>query len=269
MKHTSFLWPLLVLVLAAGCEHEVDIDYHTTEPHYVAEVEQTPDEITARITTTRDVTEASAEGTYVNDAIVTLRMEGSEWVDTLEAVGRGRYRLDYFAYEGHEYLVDIIIDGQHHTSSSAMHSMPQVSSFNFVWQDVLTEQMLFADLRLQDNADENNYYFMHLYRNGVGYRWAVSDDRANPGGELQQLFSCTTKRQMEQNSDKDVLRQGDVLRLEVRAIDSRAYDYLYSLQFMDNTGTNPVANFSGGLLGYYSAFQQATIETVFHPDSIR
>ena len=262
---------LLILIaplLLLSCEKEIIIDYHTTQPHYVAEAELTPDEATVRITTTRDVTEAK-NLTQVENAIVTLRMEGSNWTDTLVNKGRGRYQLDYFAYEGKEYCLDIIIDGRHHTSTSTMHSMPQIISFDFVWQDVLTERMLLADLHMQDNPDEINYYFMHLYRNGIGYRWAVADDHSNPGGELQQLFSCTTEREIEKGTDSDALRDGDKMRLEVRSIDQRAYDYLYSLQLMDNTGTNPIANFTGGMLGYFSAYQQATIERVFTIDSCK
>ena len=33
-----------------------------------------------------------------------------------------------------------------------------------------------------------------------------------------------------------------------------SYEYLYSLLLMDNTGTNPIENFTGGCLGYFSAF---------------
>ena len=220
----------------------------------------------ARITTTRNMDGVLTADNYVNNAIVTVRAEGSEWLDTLKSRGHGMYSLFYFAYEGTEYEVDINIDGKHYTSTSKMHSAPVVSSFRFIWKEAMGEKILFADLRLEDIPDENNYYFMHLYRNGVGYRWAVIDDRSNPGAELQQLFSCFTKRQMDKGTDSDVIQEGDRLYLEVRSIDRRAYDYLYSLQLMDNTGTNPIANFSGGLLGYFSAFQQVTIETAFHLD---
>ena len=269
MKNLRLIPLLLMLILTASCEKEIPLDYRTVRPIYVAEVEMTADDITARLSTTRGVEEQRPDSGFVDHAVVTVRQEGTNWTDTLENRGRGRYALFYFAYPGKEYIVDIEIDGRHYQSSSTMHSMPQVNSFQLVWQDVLTEKMLFADLRLQDNPNENNYYFMHLYRNNVGYRWAIMDDRANPGAELQQLFSCTTKRQMDEGTDSDVLHNGDQLRMEVRSIDRRAYDYLYSLQLMDNSGTNPIANFSGGLLGYFSAFQQVTLQMPFHQDSIR
>ena len=56
--------------------------------------------------------------------------------------------------------------------------------------------------------------------------------------------------------DNDVLHDGDELKVVVRAIDQRAYDYLYSMQHMSSTGTNPIENFTGGCLGYFSAHSQ-------------
>ena len=143
-----------------------------------------------------------------------------------------------------------------------MQQAPQVNAFRFVWKKVLTERMLFAELKLQDIPGENNFYFMHLYRNGIGYRWAVMNDANNPGEELQQLFNCTTERELDKDK-ADALKDGDRIRLEIRSIDRRTYDYFYSMQVMENSGSNPVANFSGGCLGYFSAFHVQTRNYVF------
>ncbi|MBR1414748.1 MAG: DUF4249 family protein [Prevotella sp.] len=255
---------VLAALLLAACEREIPIDYHSAQPLYVTEMTLTAGEVCARITTTQDMDENTATRHFVDDATVTIREEGSEWTDTLTYRGQGRYTLPYIGEAGREFVADVIIDGRHHTSASKMLSEPVITSFEFVWQDMLSEQVLFADLRLQDPPDENNYYFMHIYRNGTGYRWAVMRDTSNPGGELKQLFTCTTRRQMDKDTDSDVLHEGDHLRLEVRSIDQRSYDYLYSLQLMSGSGTNPVANFTGGMLGYFSAYQQAETTLVFH-----
>lgn len=117
---------------------------------------------------------------------------------------------------------------------------------------MLTERYLFGDLRLQDIPNESNWYFMHIYRNGLGYRWAVMKDDKNPNKELQQLFSFFRDGQ----HDNDVLQDGDELHIVIRAIDQRAYDYLYSMQQMSSTATNPIDNFTGGCLGYFSAHSE-------------
>ena len=101
---------------------------------------------------------------------------------------------------------------------------------------------------------------MHIYRNGLGYRWAVMKDDKNPNKELQQLFSFFR----DGAHDSDVLHDGDELRIVIRAIDERAYDYLYSMQQMSNTATNPIDNFTGGCLGYFSANNEIEYEQTFY-----
>ena len=115
--------------------------------------------------------------------------------------------------------------------------------------------------KVQDILNQDNWYFTHLYRNGIGYRWAVKRDDQKPNGELQQLFSIAREND---DDDKDMLHEGDRLHLELRAIDQRAYDYLYSMQIMGNTGTNPLPNFSGGCLGYFSAYSEVTMDFTYH-----
>ena len=258
----------LLAVLLAACEKDLELDYHTVSPIYVCEALLTPNGLSARLSRTQDMSVGAAASDYVDRATVVIRQTGSKWTDTLVYSGSGIYRLDYAGEPGHDYTLDVLLDGRRYSSASTMLGQPVVTSFRFVWQDIVSERILFAELCLDDLPDENNYYFMHLYRNGVGYRWAVMTDRQNPGQELRQLFTCFSRRQMDEGTDSDVLLRGDRLRMEVRSIDRRCYDYLYSLQLMEGSGTNPIANFSGGLLGYFSAYQESVVETVFDADAI-
>ena len=158
------------------------------------------------------------------------------------------------------YTIEVALDGQRYTSTSTMQRAPTLNKFRFVWMKVASERIMFGDLRLQDIPNEDSWYFLHIYRNGIGYRWAVARDDQNPNKEIQQLFTFFR----EGSTDSDVLQEGDRLHIEIRAIDQRAYDYLYSMQIMDNTGTNPIPNFTGGCLGYFSAYYQITYDCIYH-----
>ena len=265
-------WSLLFCLftfLPLSCEKEIDVDYHQVDQLYVAEGLVTQDGTTnrtnrptyVRLTTTQDMTDNVSNGHNLAGATVVLSEEGCV-VDTLRYWRNGYYISNCQGFEGCKYTIDIYLDGNHFQSSSVMQAEPQFSSFRFVWKDVLTERMLFVDLKINDISGENNYYFMHIYRNGIGYRWAVMDDSHNPGGELQQLFSCTTERNLDKNDD-DGLKDGDKIHVEIRSIDRRTYDYFYSLQVMQNSGTNPVQNFTGGCLGYFSACYIVNYDTTF------
>lgn len=257
---------VLLLPLLLSCEKEITISYNQVAPLYVAEAELTQNGTKVRISTTQDMHDNLRYSYVVDDAIVVLSWQG-EVLDTLQYTSRGLYTSAVEGFEGETYQLDIYIDDQHFQSTSTMQKEPQVNSFRFVWKDIVTERMLFADLRLQDIEGENNYYFMHIYRNKIGYRWAVMRDDTNPGQELQQLFNCTTERNMD-NNDADALNDGDQIHVEVRSIDRRTYDYFYSMQVMDNAGTNPIANFTGGCLGYFSAYYVVSFDTVFYRDEV-
>ena len=144
-------YPLLLIILLTlmACERELDIDYHTVEPLYVAEMELTDHHTTARITTTRPVMGTAASDYLVNDAIITIRSTQDSWADTLKWKSQGRYELSYFfGMEGMEYEADVIIGGKHHLSTSVMKGKPVINSFDFVWMDMMSEKILFADLHL-------------------------------------------------------------------------------------------------------------------------
>ena len=269
MKKTIIFLSFCFLAVLTSCEKEIDIDYHQVDKLYVAEGLVTQDGSTnytkrptfVRLTTTQDMTDNVSNGHNLTGATVVLSEDGYV-LDTLRYWRNGYYVSDCQGYEGCQYTIDIYLDGNHFQSSSVMPSEPQFSSFRFVWKDVLTERFLFADLKVNDISGQNNYYFMHIYRNGVGYRWAVMNDSHNPGGELQQLFSCTTERNLDKKDD-DGLKDGDKIHLEIRSIDRRTYDYFYSMQVMQNSGTNPVQNYTGGCLGYFSACNIITYDTTF------
>ncbi|WP_279149134.1 DUF4249 family protein [Segatella bryantii] len=246
------------LLTLTGCEKTLDIDYHDTDPIVVIEGGINDENTRVRVTTTRDVTEQANR--IVSDATVVLTSDIFP-PDTLRYRGNGYYEGDQIGFYGEKYGLDVTVDGTTYQSTSVMQQPTTITKYEMVWQKILTEKMLYIAVTLQDIPNEPNYYFIHIYRNGIGYRWSVVRDDKNPGGELRQLFNCMTKRQMEENTDDDVLHDGDQLHIEVRSIDKNVYNYLYSLQIMDNTTTNPIANFTNGALGYFSAYSSVTYDT--------
>lgn len=266
MKEKKLLLLFTLPLLFAACEKEIDVDYRQVAPMYVAEATLTQEKATVRLSTTQDVTDNDRDTHVVTGATIVLSWQGEE-MGKFTYTKNGIYTANLTGVPGNTYDIDIYVDDQHFSSSSTMQEKPVMNSFRFVWKKVLSERMLFADLRLQDEPSKSNYYFMHIYRNNVGYRWAVMTDEKNPNNELQQLFSCTTERDMNKG-DEDALQDGDRIRVEIRAIDRRSYDYLYSMQVMDNAGSNPIQNFSGGCLGYFSAYSFITHQLTFQRSQV-
>ena len=248
----------LNLILLSSCKKDIEIDYHQVDPIYVVEASVSNEGMEARISQTNNMDDNSTTSNIDNAVVVVTGSDGSS--KTLTYSKNGIYKSSAVGVPGVEYTIDIQFDGHHFTSNSIMQKMPKMNNFRFIRKKIVTENYQMGELLLQDIPNEENWYFMHIYRNHLGYRWAVKRDDTNPNGELQQLFTFAR----EGSDDKDLLQEDDWLHIEIRAIDKKSYDYFYSMQIMDNTGTNPIPNFTGGCLGYFSAYSQITYDCEFH-----
>jgi hypothetical protein len=256
MRYPVIIFAILFLV---SCEKDINLIYHQVDPIYVVEASVTNAKAEVRISQTNAMEDNSSKSD-ISQAKVTISTDAGVTY-TIPYSSNGFYRSSAVkGVAGTEYKLDVELDGNHFSSTSVMQRAPQMNNFRFVWMKAASERILFGDLRLKDIPNEDNWYFLHIYRNGIGYRWAVMKDSQNPNKELQQLFSFFR----EGSKDNDVLNEDDLLRIEIRAIDQRAYDYLYSMQLMNDTGTNPIANFTGGCLGYFSAYHQITYTCRYH-----
>ena len=263
-RHYTILLFLVAVLMVAGCEKEIAVDYHTVEPLYVVEAALTGEQTLVHITQTNDMSDNTSH-TVANAQVTITADDGT--TATAAYVSDGYYRATMGGVAGHSYRLDVEVGGQHFSSTSSMQRQPVVSSFRMVWQNMFATRLLFGEVIVDDFPNEENYYYIHVYRNGYGYRWTVFRDTGNPGQELKQLFACCAEDDVDSSNDlgaTDVICENDKLYIEVRAIDRRSYDYLASMQTMDSAGTNPIANFTGGCLGYFSAYSPVAIDYVFH-----
>ena len=262
MKKYIFLLFCLSVVFLSSCKKDIEIDYHQVDPIYVVEASVSNMGMEARISMTNNMDDNSTASDISEAKVVITGSDGTE--EVLRYTKNGIYKSTATGTPEVEYTIDITLDGHHFTSSSIMQKMPMMNSFRFIRKKIVTENYQMGELMLQDIPNEDNWYFMHIYRNKLGYRWAVKRDDQNPNGELQQLFTFAR----EGSNDEDLLQEYDQLHIEIRAIDQKTYDYFYSMQIMDNTGTNPIPNFTGGCLGYFSAYSQITYDCVFHESDV-
>lgn len=264
MKRLKYILLCLCMGLCA-CEKTIDLDYHNMVPLYAVEGWLTPYETIVHVCLTRDMSDTT-NVSNISDAVVTITDDEGR-VETITydtKLDNGYYTSDYYGEPGHTYQLDVMVDGKHFTSTSTMHRTANLKSFRAIWKNMMSERYLFGDVRIDDFPNEENYYYVHVFRNGIPYRSAVLSDESNPGRELQQLFAFNR----DGSTDWDVLHEGDQLMVQVRTIDERSYDYLYSLLQMDNTSTNPVDNFSGGCLGYFSAFSAIAYGFTFYKENV-
>lgn len=257
-KYFLYLIYIINGLFLVSCEKEIDIDYHDADMRYVVEGYVSNTGTTVRISHTQPMDDNTTDS-EISNATVTLTADDGTQI-SIPYKSNGYYTSNLKGVPGVTYQLDITLDGHHFTSSSTMQRMPVMNEFRIVRKNMLSNNYIFGDIRLQDIPNETNYYFVHIFRNNLGYRWAVMKDESNPNKELQQLFGFFR----EGSSDDDVIHDGDRLKIVIRTIDRGAYDYLTSMESMDETGTNPIDNFTGGCLGYFSAHSELIHELTYY-----
>lgn len=262
MKKNIYLFVYLTIILLSSCEKDIDIDYHQVPSLYVVEASVSNINMEARISQTQNMDDDNTQSDISNATVIITGDDGSS--SRLSYQSNGRYSSKSKGVPGVTYTITVDVDGEHFTSTSTMQKKPTINSFRIIRKKIATEWFQIGELKFQDLPNEDNWYFMHIYRNDLGYRWAVLNDRNDPNEERQQLFTFFR----EGDGGSDVLRDGDDLRIELYSIDQRAYDYLFSMQMMDNTGTNPIPNFTGGCLGYFSAHWLVTKPFIYRAANV-
>ena len=263
MKYLRFTILFSVMTLLS-CEKDIDLDYHQVDPLYVIEASISNEGTNVRISHTNNMDDNNGISDVTGTKVTLSDDKGNKW--DIPYTRNGFHRMPSLkGVPGTTYYIDVEIEGKHYTSTSTMQKEPKMNSFRFVWMKVGSERICFGDLKIQDIPNEDSWYYFHIYRNGVGHRWAVMRDEQNPNKELQQLFSFFHDGKTQ---EKNQLNDGDELKILIRAIDQRSYDYLYSMQLMDNTGTNPMQNFTGGCLGYFTAYNQITVYRTFYKEDV-
>ena len=124
-----------------------------------------------------------------------------------------------------------------------------------VHMDTLTYDSIgfFGNLRFEpvphvnDPAGIANFYHFHIYVNGKRDKKVLVEDDEFTDGHIvtRPLFS-----------DLEI-NKGDTVSVELQCIDKPVYKYFFSLrqtQEASATPANPTSNFTGGCLGYFSAY---------------
>lgn len=255
---------LLLTILTASCEKELDFEYHDVDSPLVIEASLSQNGSSVSITRTvamdepmdpDPVTAATVRLTDVTDGtsrILTLRADGT-FGDEVPGV------------PGHTYSVDVDHQGTVYCSTCAMRTPTEIVSMEFSWIKMPYDEVAVLQVSFRaDPSDPDDCYWVRLLRNGEAYQWMVIDGHNAADGVINAV-TMTTRKTIEDEEDKDLLLDGDEVTALVTPISREMSDYLTAL----SANSNGPAMWSGGFcLGYFLAAPVAERTIVFHPDLI-
>ncbi len=264
MKWLYRIFAIVVLIASASCEREIDFNYRDIDPINVIEARLTSAGITVVITRTTPMDEPM-DLTRVTDAEVVLIDLTSGVTTELTVESDGSFSSAVGGVVGHKYRLTVNIGTDHYQAESEMFPATEILDLKFNWikmpyDDVAVLQCSFSD----DAAIQGDCYWIKIYRNGKIYRWSELDDRGAGSGEKVATF-MTSRRDIDEEDDEDVLLDGDLVKCSVEQISQAMHDYLEALQ----NDSNGPAMFTGDFcLGYFTANDPVETSIIFHPDEI-
>lgn len=261
----KYIIPAAALLSLCSCEKEIDFGYHDVEEQQVIEGLLTQDGISVRLTKTVATDEPFGDNS-VTDALVDVTDLTADVTASLECDDEGNFTVPGFAgVPGHEYGLTVRVGENTYTSVSRMLPPSEIVSAEFSWIKMPYDDV--AVLKVQFTADTDPFtsYWLRVYRNGEIYDWQTIGSRNAVDGLVTGMM-LTSRKDVDEEDDDDVLRDGDVVDIEVMTISQTMADYLDSLNNGDYNGNRM---FTGAYcLGYFLAAPLSKTQIIYHPDRI-
>lgn len=265
MKILHYIFATSILMMFAACEKEIEFEYKDIPEQQVIEGLLTQEGISVRLTKTVPTDEPFNDNTVTDASVsVTDLTAGETYI--LNPDERGNFtHPELIGETGHEYELSVNIGEKSYTSTSKMHPESEIVSAEFNWIKMPYDDVAVLKVQFKAVDDMNAQYWLRVYRNGEPYAWQGIESRNAVDGLITGMM-MTSRKHIGEEDDKDVLKEGDVIDIEVFTISKIMGDYLNSLNNGDYNGNRM---FEGSYcLGYFLAAPISTTQLIYHPDQI-
>ncbi|MGI4872984.1 MAG: DUF4249 domain-containing protein [Janthinobacterium lividum] len=263
-KRIRPLHPLLaaaLLLTATGCEKVISLDLKTSAAQLVFEGNLADDGRPCQVSLSNS-TDYSNTNTFapVTGATVTLADNAGNR-ETLRETSPGQYvGTSVLGVAGRAYTLSVATGGATYVALSTLPA--PVVPF-----DKLSNQLspvgkdnIQAVVDYTDPVGQGNGYLFRQYRNGrLNNTIFLQNDQFNDGKHVSQPLRTMGGNASDPNN-LNKLVVGDSLVVEMQNVDTGVYEYFRTLNLILTTNpatattpANPKSNFSGGVLGYFSA----------------
>lgn len=259
----STIFVIILLIGLSSCEKELDFHYHDVESQIVIEGNLSENGSVVSITKTTPMAEPIMNN-RITSASVMVKDYTSGEVFQLMPDKNGLYVNPIAGISGHKYELEVSYDCKKFRSTSLMRPACTILSMEFQWIKMPYDKVAVLQIAFTDTPASDDCYWIRLYRNSEPYKWILSDDRRSVKGIIHEVI-MTTRRDTDEEDDRNVILEGDFITANVCHISRDMYDYLTALE---NDSNGPTM-FSGDFcLGYFLASSYAKDSVVFTPSDM-
>lgn len=257
MKYTAILF---FIFLIFSCKERIVLDLQENADKLVieAEIDDEPGPYIFRTSRSAIYSSAGNPIPYNVSQITISDNQGA--IDTLKKIADGVYQTTSIQGKiGNTYYVDIIDQSNTYSAVSKLSPAPSIDSIYGSY--FLREENRNVLIRFNDPPNEANYYrYFVKVNNRMPENMYVFEDK---------LINGTTWRL---NAFREKYAVGDSVEFFLLGVDKSNFNYynIINQNSANSSGgnknaapTNPVSNFSGNVLGYFSAHSKKRAKFVF------
>ena len=246
-----FFWLMLFFI---GCEKVIDVPLNEAEQKVVIEavLKDAPGANYVLLSKTGSVYQESNFDKITDAAVTVIGSDGTTTV--FNHVGNGKYHnLSFQTLPEVNYTLFVDAEGQRYEASCITRKKPEMDSLSYFpvgppFADP-EDSLNLVSFHMFDPVDEENYYWMKIYRNGNenGGYYLGSDEFINGQNFEAPFFGSEAK-------------SGDTVMVEMMMVDKANYNYFTGLANSLDSGpfsaapANPPTNLTGGALGFFGAY---------------
>lgn len=236
-------------ILSSSCEKIVDLDLNSIEPRLVIDASICDDSVCkVELSLTQDYfnndgyKHISGAKVYISDGTTEEQLTEVK-SGVFESVSKGVI--------GKTYTLRVIVDDNEYRSTA---TIPQTVFIDklYIYSLELDGKYWFTPcVAFYDPKDVENFYYYTLKINDKRMSEIFVDDDIYTDGLYNERLLPFDK---EENGDEDLV-YGDKVEVELHTLDKGAFTFFQSLySIASGGGTNPLGNFSGGVLGCFKAY---------------
>lgn len=245
-----------------SCEKELDFKYHDVESQFVIEgtLSESGSEVILSYTVPMDQPLITSP---VIDAEVILKdlTKGSSYTMVPE---EGIFKNKVPGIPTHNYELSVKHKDRHFKSTCIMRSGIEIIDLKFEWIKMPYDSVAVLEIVTTVSETKNSCYWTKIYKNGEPYKWLMSHGSGAINGKLIQT-TFTTRKNPDDDDDKDNLQDGDELNVMVLPVSLDMYDYLTGI----TSDSNGPQMFTGDFcLGYFLAAEKSEKSIVFQSNKI-
>jgi hypothetical protein len=253
------------VTLFSACEKVIDVELEESDKQIVIEanINEGKQDFTVKISKTAPYFDSSIPESIEN-AVVNLTDDANNSF-SIPHTNNGIYRTDVTGIANRTYTLHVAIEGTNYMATSFMPEKVEIDSVYSEYEAAFGphEAGHTVYFRYSDPELVPNYYRVVHYLNGEKQNTSedlqVFDDKLNDGNSPEMPLIMK------------VFQPGDTVQVELIHFDLASYDYFITLgEIVDAMGrgggeaapANPITNWSGGILGYFSAYTSDSLSVL-------